>query len=104
MVPKMDMRNYTSFVISYIKDILAHSPQGKPLNCEQFFAVFDVIYSQTSNLPSNIRQELLTLSPALRVRIFLIPFQICVLLFVWDDGAVQCAAYNRELHSKMASS
>jgi hypothetical protein len=75
----MDMRNYTSFVVSYLKDILTHSPQGKPLNCEEFFAVFDVIYSPTSNLPNNIRQELLTLSPALRVCIFLIPFKICVL-------------------------
>jgi hypothetical protein len=90
----MEMRNYTSFVVSYLKDLLTHSPQGKPLNCEEFFAVFDVIYSPTSNLPSNIRQELLALGPALRVCIFLIPFKICVLLCAWGYGAVQCTFCN----------
>jgi hypothetical protein len=81
MVPMMDMRNYMSFVVGYLKDILTYSPQSKPVNYEQFFAVLDVIHSPTSNLPNNVRQELLTLSPALRVCIFLIPFQICVLLY-----------------------
>lgn len=72
MVPVMDMRNYTSFVVNYLKDILTHSPQGRPVNHEQFFAVLDVIHSPTSNLPNDIRQKLLSLIPSLRVCIFLI--------------------------------
>ncbi|KDR16686.1 hypothetical protein L798_09076 [Zootermopsis nevadensis] len=67
MVPVMDMRNYTSFVVNYLKDILTHSPQGRPVNHEQFFAVLDVIHSPTSNLPNDIRQKLLSLIPSLRV-------------------------------------
>jgi hypothetical protein len=70
MVPVMDMRNYTTFVVTYLKDIITHSPHGRPLQYEQFFAVFDVIHSPSNNLPTNVRQELLSLSPALRVCIF----------------------------------
>jgi len=70
MVPMMDMRNYTTFVVNYLKDILTQTPQGRPVHCEQFFAVLDVIHSPSNNLPSNVRQELLSLSPTLRVCIF----------------------------------
>jgi hypothetical protein len=70
MVPVMDMRNYTTFVVNYLKDILTHSPQGRPVPYEQFFAVLDVIHSPSNNLPNNVQQELLSLSPALRVCIF----------------------------------
>jgi len=74
MVPMMDMRNYSSFVVNYLKDVLTHSPQGRPVNHEQFFAVLDVIHSSACNLPNNVRQELLSLGPALWVCIYLTSF------------------------------
>jgi hypothetical protein len=75
MVPVMDMKNYTSFVVGYLKDILTHSPHGRPVNHEQFFAVLSVIHSPTCSLPNNVRQELLSLIPSLRVCTCLISFQ-----------------------------
>ncbi|PSN50955.1 hypothetical protein C0J52_07633 [Blattella germanica] len=67
MVPLLEMRNYTAFVITYLKDILNQSPENKPISQEQFFAVLDVIHS-SNNLPNNLKQELLGLSSTLRTR------------------------------------
>ncbi|KAJ9600398.1 hypothetical protein L9F63_009326, partial [Diploptera punctata] len=67
MLPLLELRNYTSFVIGYLKDILVNSSENKQVSQEQFFALLDVIHS-ANNLPNNMKQELLALSPELRIR------------------------------------
>ena len=66
MVPLLEMRNYTSFVIGYLKDILSNSSESKRVTQDQFFAVLDIIHS-SNNLPSSMKQDLVALSPQLRV-------------------------------------
>ncbi|XP_066996654.1 transmembrane protein 214-B [Anabrus simplex] len=70
MVPVIELRNYSSYVIGYIKDILSYKPSTKPLSPEQFFAVLDVIFSPKLNLPTNLqRQELGEICSLLKNRI-----------------------------------
>ena len=63
MVPLLELRNYTSFVAGYLKNIVISCPENRRVTVEQFCAVMDIIHSS----PSSVRQDLLAVSPQLRV-------------------------------------
>ncbi|XP_063225460.1 transmembrane protein 214-A [Bacillus rossius redtenbacheri] len=70
MLPVLEMKNYSSAVVGYLRDILNSKSNTKPLSPDQFFTVYDVIHSPKPGLPNTLRQELLGVSGPLRAQAF----------------------------------
>nr|CAD7597617.1 unnamed protein product [Timema genevievae] len=70
MLPVLEMKNYSNYVIRYLRDILGHPGKSRTLNPDQFLSVLDVIHTRGQALSGNLRQELVAVVPALRTRAF----------------------------------
>nr|CAD7446204.1 unnamed protein product [Timema bartmani] len=70
MLPVLEMKNYSNYVIRYLRDILGHPGKSRTLNPDQFLSVLDVIHTRGQALSGNLRQELVAVVPTLRTRAF----------------------------------
>nr|CAD7196824.1 unnamed protein product [Timema douglasi] len=70
MLPVLEMKNYSSYVIRYLRDILGHPGKSRTLSPDQFLSVLDVIHTRGQALSGSLRQELAAVVPALRARAF----------------------------------
>lgn len=71
MLPLIELRNYTSYVIGYLKDLFSQKTASKTLlTGEQFINTFDALHSSKYNIPNASKQELTAISSLLQVKLF----------------------------------
>ncbi|XP_022184928.2 transmembrane protein 214-A [Nilaparvata lugens] len=66
MFPVCELRNYSRYVLDYLKCLLARHSTSKALNCDQFFSIVDAIHSTDLKLPNPIALELKSNTKQLR--------------------------------------
>lgn len=69
MLPLIEMKNYSRYVINYLVDLINRF-NDVPVTKEQFLSIMDIVYSNKKNLPADLTQSLYNIVPKLKLLLF----------------------------------